>query len=41
VIINAAAVRRSLEAKYGKDMVTDELVAMVLADLVEGNGEER
>jgi hypothetical protein len=35
MIISAAAVRRSLEAKYGKDMVSDELVAVVLADLIE------
>jgi hypothetical protein len=41
MIINAEAVRRSLEARYGKDMVTDEVVAMVLADLVRGDGEER
>jgi hypothetical protein len=35
MILRASAVRRALEKKYGADMVSDELVALVMAELAE------
>jgi hypothetical protein len=35
MILRASAVRKALEKKYGADMVSDELVALVMAELAE------